>query len=288
VNIFALKKPVYFSSATLIPLQMSCKTLADDDPIAWHAHPHEELCVILEGTPIVGCSAGRTAADAGTLFLFNEAEEHGFWPSGNSPVRFWSLEFQAGTSGKRQFQELFDLPPESRILKLSAFQRQNFCDTCRNLALEDGSPRSLNGVAAAAWLTLQLVNVTRWLAGSSKTDLLDGLQETDPQCFELWQRIHRHVSEPAFCGPMLFGTDPSHDSLRHRFRKLFGTSPQAMLIRLRIDRAKELLRTGMLPMKEIADKLGYSRQHDLTRAFRKYCGMSPTEWKIRSRLSLQK
>lgn len=53
-----------------------------------------------------------------------------------------------------------------------------------------------------------------------------------------------------------------------------------MLLQLRISRAKELLRTSNLSMKEIADELGYSRQHDLTRAFHKYTGTSPSEWKM--------
>jgi two-component system response regulator YesN len=49
-----------------------------------------------------------------------------------------------------------------------------------------------------------------------------------------------------------------------------------------MDRAKELLRTSHLSVKEIAHELGYSRQHDLTRAFHKYVGTSPREWKMRS------
>ena len=81
---------------------------------------------------------------------------------------------------------------------------------------------------------------------------------------------------------MIFGLNPCHDSLRHRFRKRFGISPQGMLIRLRMDRAKELLRTSNLSVKEIAYELGYSRQHDLTRAFHKYTGTSPSEWKMRA------
>jgi transcriptional regulator GlxA family with amidase domain len=145
-----------------------------------------------------------------------------------------------------------------------------------------GSQAKLNAVAAFAWLTLQLVNVTRWTISYSKTDCPDGLQEIDPQCFELWEKIHRHVSQPPSQGPMLFGLNPGHDSLRHRFRKRFGTSPQQMLIRLRIERAKELLRTSSLSVKEIAHELGYSRQHDLTRAFHKHMGTSPSEWKTRS------
>jgi Helix-turn-helix domain/AraC-like ligand binding domain len=287
VNILASPELGFFPPAALTPLQISCPILKNKDGVPWHTHPHEELCVILEGRPMIGCSTGRIPADAGTLFLFNKGEQHGFWYSGGSPARFWCLEFHVSAYGKQQFRELFELPAESRILKLSAFQCQSFCSTCRNLALEDGSPRSLNSVAASAWLTLQLVNVTRWLSGPTKTEFLDGVQEIDPQCFELWQRIHRHVSGPAFCGRILFGTDPSHDSLRHRFRKLFGTSPQALLVRLRIERAKEMLRSSTLPIKAIAHELGYSRQHDLTRAFHKYCGMSPSEWKLRSGLPLQ-
>jgi two-component system response regulator YesN len=49
-----------------------------------------------------------------------------------------------------------------------------------------------------------------------------------------------------------------------------------------MDRAKELLRTSDLSVKEIAYELGYSRQHDLTRAFHKYTGTSPSEWKMRA------
>ena len=269
-----------FSGPNRTPFQVSCKSVAPDNAIGWHKHQHDELCLILEGKPSVGFAAGKISAETGTLFLFGEGEDHGFWSAG-AAVRLWSLEFLLSAEIKRRFCELFDLSPHRRVLKLSAPHRQSFCSTCQNLALELGSQGTLNAVAAFAWLTLQLVNVTRWAMTHRKADCLDGLQEIDPQCFELWQRIHEHVSQPASQGPLLFGLNPCHDSLRHRFRKLFGASPQAMLIRLRMERAKELLRGSKLSVKEIAHELGYSRQHDLTRAFRKYSGTSPSEWKTR-------
>jgi mannose-6-phosphate isomerase-like protein (cupin superfamily) len=270
-----------FSGTRGTPFQVSCRTVEPDDGIDWHQHCHDELCLILDGNPSVGYAAGKIAAETGTLFLFGEGEAHGLWNPGAS-ARLWSLEFRIGADVRRRFRELFELSPHRRVLRLSAAHRQSFCCTCQNLALELGSQAKLNAVAAFAWLTLQLVNVTRWAMAHSKADCPDGLQEIDPQCFELWQRIHRHVSQPTSHGPMLFGLDPCHDSLRHRFRKRFGTSPQAMLVRLRMERAKELLRTSTLSVKEIADELGYSRQHDLTRAFHKYTGTSPSEWKTRA------
>ena len=271
-----------FCSTALSPLKVSHETFAPNEVLDWHMHRHNELCLILEGAPTVGYATGKLIPDADTLFLFTEGEPHGFWNTANVTARLWSLEFRVSSESKTQFRELFALSPRRRILKLSAEQRQRFCNASQKLAFEKGGLCALHTVAASAWLTVQLVNVTRWLLADSEADFPEGLEEIDPQCFELWQRIHRHVSQPTSPGPMLFGLNPSHDSLRHRFRKLFGASPQAMLIRLRMERAKELLRTSTLSVKEIAYEVGYSRQHDLTRAFRKYSGTSPSEWKVRS------
>ncbi len=226
--------------AAISPLDVSCRTVAPDDVIDWHAHWHDELCLVLDGTPTIGHAGSKLIPQDDTLFLFGESEEHGVWNLGGATARLWLLEFRINSDGC-----------------LSAF-------------------------AASAWLTLQLVDITRWLSADFEVDLGDGSDEIDPQCFQLWQKIHRQVFQPSSPGPMIFGLNPCHDSLRHRFRKLFGISPQGMLIRLRMDRAKELLRTSNLSVKEIAYELGYSRQHDLTRAFHKYTGTSPSEWKMRA------
>jgi hypothetical protein len=267
--------------ADMSPLTVSCRTVARNDLVDWHAHRHDEFCLVFEGTPTIGHAGGKIVPQTDTLFLFKEGEMHGLWHSGASMARLWLLEFHVGSLLRSHFRELFDRPPEERVLQLSTLQRQRFSSACQKLAFEKNESGSLNAFAACAWLTLLLVNVTRWLV--LKPDLgvaSDSREEIDPQCFELWQKIHRHVLHPGSTGPLLFGQNPCHDSLRHRFRKIFGISPQGMLIRLRMDRAKELLRTSHLSVKEISRELGYSRQHDLTRAFHKYVGASPREWKM--------
>jgi AraC-like DNA-binding protein len=50
-----------------------------------------------------------------------------------------------------------------------------------------------------------------------------------------------------------------------------------------MDRAKELLLTSDLSVKEIAFELCYLWQQDFTRAFRKCTGVSPGQWRMRSR-----
>jgi hypothetical protein len=266
-------------SAELSPLKVVFRTVAPDELIDWHTHGHDEFCLVVRGTPTVGQAGGKIVPETGTLFLFKEGEMHGIWNSGPASAGFWLLEFRFNSILRTHFRELFDRPPEQRVLKLSTGQRQRFSSACQELVFEKNAPDFLNGFAASALLTLSLVHVSRWLVANPAFRLTDAKEEIDPQCFELWQKIHRQISQPDSTGPMLFGLNPRHDSLRHRFRKIFGISPQGMLIRLRMERAKELLRSSNLSVKEIARELGYSRQHDLARAFHKYVGTSPSEWK---------
>lgn len=262
------------------PLEILCRTLAPDDLIDWHRQEHDEICLVLEGKPGIGHAGGKHVPSPDTLFVFKQGEMHGFWNSPQAKARLWLLEFRVSSALRSHFSELYERPPEQRILKLSMAQRQRFSSDCQKLAFERDAPGVLNTFAASARLILLLVNVTRWLTLSHKVELPHPDGEIDPKCFELWQKIRQQVAQPAATGPMLFGLNPCHDSLRHRFRKIFGISPQRMLIQLRMDRAKELLRTTELSVKEIAHEVGYTRQHDLTRAFHKYTGTSPSEWKM--------
>lgn len=269
-------------TAALSPLHVSSQTAAPDTALEWHSHSHDEFWLILEGMPLVGHAGHKACPSPGTLFLFTADEPHGFWNLGNVPARLWSLEFHLSSSVRAEFRTLFERPPQARVLSLSTLQRQRFCNTCQKIAFEKVAAGFLNGTAASVLLALQLVEVSRWFCAHPKSNGVDGVEKLDPQCFELWQKIHRHAFQPASPGPMLLGVDPAHDSLRHRFRKLFGISPQGMLVRLRMDRAKQLLLTGDHSIKEIAHELGYLRQHDFTRAFHKCTGMSPSQWRART------
>lgn len=277
-----------FSSA-LAPVEVSTQVLAPNALVDWHAHLHDELCLIMDGSPSVGHAGTRLMPDPGTLFLFREGELHGIWNRGSAATSLWQLDFRINSEARAEFSPLFDRPPEQRLMRLSAAQQDLFCETCRKIDFEKSAPDISNHSAASAWLVIQLVSVMRWImarddqesigSGKKAESACKPEESLDPQCCDLWQKIHQHAFQPTSAEPMLFGQDPGHDSLRHRFRKVFGVSPQGMLVRLRMSRAKELLKSRNLSVKEIASQLGYARQHEFARAFHKFIGMSPSEWK---------
>jgi AraC family transcriptional regulator len=66
---------------------------------------------------------------------------------------------------------------------------------------------------------------------------------------------------------------------RFHFARLFrvstGDSPMAYLLKSRVERAKQMLLQGELPVCEIAAALGFCDQSHLTRTFRRLTGVTP-------------
>lgn len=71
----------------------------------------------------------------------------------------------------------------------------------------------------------------------------------------------------------------SRTVLYARIKKLFNSSPNNLLLNMRIDMARRLLGDGNLTVAEVAYKCGFSDPKYFSRCFKKLTGMKPTEWK---------
>ncbi|MCC2686736.1 MAG: transcriptional regulator, AraC family [Paenibacillaceae bacterium] len=65
----------------------------------------------------------------------------------------------------------------------------------------------------------------------------------------------------------------------HRiFRETYGTAPLQYMISIRVDIAKDLIRSGLYSIGEVAEKVGYDDIYYFSRIFKKTTGLSPTEY----------
>ena len=71
----------------------------------------------------------------------------------------------------------------------------------------------------------------------------------------------------------------SRSSFQHTYRRMFGTSVMSDVTKGRIDRAKRLLSSTNLNIREIAHRCGYSNEYNFIRRFRKQTGQTPTEYR---------
>jgi ABC-type sugar transport system ATPase subunit len=71
----------------------------------------------------------------------------------------------------------------------------------------------------------------------------------------------------------------SYDNFRRKFKQQAGISPNQYFIRLKIDRAKELLLFTDLEIKEISEKLGFSDPYYFSRVFKDWERVSPVKFR---------
>ena len=71
----------------------------------------------------------------------------------------------------------------------------------------------------------------------------------------------------------------SRSYLSSSFKKALGCSPQTFILNLRMERAKNLLRTTTLPINVIADSVGYQDQLAFSKIFKHYFGVSPRDFR---------
>lgn len=72
------------------------------------------------------------------------------------------------------------------------------------------------------------------------------------------------------------GLSPAH--FERRFKLALNCSPMAYLMRLRLQKAAELMRQAPRPVKEIASAVGFEDPYYFSKAFHRHTGMTPTQY----------
>jgi AraC-like DNA-binding protein/quercetin dioxygenase-like cupin family protein len=103
------------------------------------------------------------------------------------------------------------------------------------------------------------------------------------QISELLGYLEQHFAEPLTIGQLAQVAHLSETSLYRLFRQIMGRSPIDYLIRLRVDKAAQLLRREPLRIKEASEAVGFTDSNYFTRQFHKVMGVSPRQYRQVSR-----
>lgn len=92
--------------------------------------------------------------------------------------------------------------------------------------------------------------------------------------------IRSHITEGADLSHVSEYTDVSKYQLCRLFRCNTGMTMTEYANRLRVERAKRLLETSNLPILEVAERAGFVSLSQFNRAFLRYVGCSPSDFRI--------
>jgi AraC-like DNA-binding protein len=241
-----------------------------------HDHPFFEFTLVSDGDTMIWHSGRKIAATPHSFFIFAPGESHRFQNTSKQQFRTWVLHFQPGSELARM-KWIREPRAERRQVQLSELEAAEFKRIFVRIHLEHISGGRWSAAAETAWLALMLTSLDRMMDRTqhgSPTSLGE-----DPGLLRLWEWVQEGALQPSQKLANLSDVIPGYEGLRHRFRKHFGISPREMLIRSRMSLARHLLIETSLSIKQIAAQVGYPRQHEFWRAFRKTTGVSPTDWR---------
>lgn len=241
-----------------------------------HAHPFFEFTLVSDGDTTIWHGERKVAANSHSFFLFAPGEPHRFQNNSKQMFRTWVLHFQPGPEVARM-KLIQETRAERRQLQLSGTEAAEFKRIFVRIHLEHISGGRWSATAETAWLTLLLTWLDRMMdrtACGETTSLGE-----DPGLLRLWEWVQEGAVHSPEAPANLSDAIPGYEGLRHRFRRHFGMSPRQMLIRSRMSLARHLLLETGLSIKQIAGQVGYHRQHEFWRAFRKSTGVSPSDWR---------
>jgi len=91
--------------------------------------------------------------------------------------------------------------------------------------------------------------------------------------------VHARIAEELTLEEMAQSVGLSVAHFSQMFRRSTGESPHQFVLRHRVERAKELLRTDEERVLDVAVACGFKTQQHFARVFRRICGASPGEYR---------
>lgn len=108
----------------------------------------------------------------------------------------------------------------------------------------------------------------------------DILAVADPKVAEALRFIREHACEGIRVSDVLRHCPMARRAMETRFRKVLGRTPHQEIIRVQLNRVKELLVGTELPLWEIAERAGFEADY-LGAVFKQELGLAPSEYRKR-------
>ncbi len=257
------------------------------------SHDFWELICVDRGEVGIANESTFTVLNKGELAFHEPHEYHNITAVGETPPNLVVIAFQCQDKAMKFFKQ--------RIFRIDEFERSLLADLIIEAreslggCLENPAHLSQPQTASESFAPLQMIQVSleyflihlrrRYskpilvAKELSKGPMKATRSKGDAEIFQrvanyLAENLERHLSIDTICLDNLVG----RTQLQKIFKEQCGQGIIEYFSHMKINAAKELIRSDSLNFTQIASQLGYSSIHYFSRQFKKIAGMTPTEY----------
>jgi AraC-like DNA-binding protein len=246
-----------------------------------YQHRHADYCEIMlieqgEGTYTIEGTAYRVCA--GDIAVINAGAEHIQQSNPQNPVQGWNLDLRLRPA--QNFRENQLIPDSCSPILCADTSESDLRSLFHSLYRERVSTRPESGTAAFLWCRLILLEVSRLLPADARSPEAG---RTRPKMEDVKNYLEEHYRENISLDDLAARFYTSKYYLAHKMKEAYGISPINYLVRRRIGEAQSLLGATSLSTAQIGAAVGYPDPSYFIRIFRRYVGLTPEEFRKKTR-----
>lgn len=254
---------------TLTLLNVASAKYSGDWHSVLHTHSYAELFYVIGGQGHIQIDQELHPVSARQLVIINPNVMHTERSLNASPLEYVVL-------GIEGLELALDVNGENRFKVLEHHDVDNIYTCIRNILQESHSGLPGSDTICQAYMEIL---VTRLMRSTDFALNKNPLPASNSQCAEVRRYIDAHFKEPLTLERLAEVARVSKFYLAHSFKEEFGVSPITYQLNLRIEESCYLLQRTDMSLAQIARILGFSSSSYFSQIFRKYKGVTPSDYR---------
>ena len=242
--------------------------------ILTHSHPHYELLYVVQGSQHIIYQGKEYTAREHDLIVYEPRHDHEE-RSASEEFEVYVVRFSKSDMKKcgMPFPKI-DGPilPMTERHEDMMFLLDRYCG-------EFYQPGSNHEALMTSYLTQLSVMCDRQINGHDMPRWSGIADEPRARLYKVLESIHNNVGSHMDLNDLAITAKLSVSHFSRLFKDEFGESPKHYLIRLRMEKAKDLLKNSGLSAQAIAKELGYDNIYFFYRQFKQHTGMTSSEFR---------
>lgn len=230
-----------------------------------------QLLYIAEGRgTLTTASAGRYSISEGDIFLIFPGEWHTYSPNPETGWKEYWIGFKGINIDSRVSAGFFS--------KHSPIYKVGYNDTLISLfkeAIQVAKKQEKHFQQLLAGIVNYMLGLAFSIDSNKKLKNSMNLELVNRARAFMQENIETNIEMPEIADHLII----SYSSFRHIFKQYTGIAPSQYYINIKIQKAKEMLRSTSASIKEISWYLHFDTPEYFTKIFKKKTGMSPSQFR---------
>ena len=262
----------------------------------FHSHKEVEIMYVINGQCVVEAEQETIQMKKGDVILLDANVPHRLLVEEGSPCRMLNIEFTF-VSKEGSFPSIKELTDHSISLnRFLALKRpyvlfkdpDEIYRSLKTLVLELDNERSIQDPMVYLLFSQLLIQLSRMIIDKDENNQYDLSQQTNVYVKQAVDYLHQNYDRDIQIKDVAIAVSLHSGYLHRIFKQQMKCTILDYLTRLRIQKAKMLLKETEIPVIEITHYVGVNSRQYFSMLFKKYTGQTPNEYRKLVKKSIQK